>query len=271
MRKKNFKICLAGAEVEKDEITVDIVVNGKEQQIIQLVCKETEDELHLHMQYLDGRKVYYGKVKKQESYQQVLHKSTNQEEVGEMNGTAERTEKQERIYISTPDTARMIRTVLKANYPGFKFSVRSKSYSGGSSITVYWEDGPTTEEVDSLVKRFEGASFDGMIDLKSYHSSDLAGREVHFGADYVFTSRSFSVERTKEVLEEIQRDYDVPELPENPEIKAGWIEGGWNIKVNDGSNYDLQMKMNSKLHKKSYLKSKEVEVPEEDLFKLIRS
>lgn len=96
-------------------------------------------------------------------------------------------------YISVADTAKLVRTALKASFTTIKFSVKSKSYSGGASITVSWTDGPTAKEVDFVVSKYQGASFDGMIDLKSYHTSDLNGEQVHFGADYIFTSRGFSV------------------------------------------------------------------------------
>ena len=100
--------------------------------------------------------------------------------------------------ISTADTAKLIRREVKHYFPNVKFSVRSHLYSGGSSINVSWTDGPTSSEVDVIVKRFQGASFDGQIDLKSYHNSFvvLEGStlpiEVHYGADFVFTNRDLS-------------------------------------------------------------------------------
>ncbi len=96
-------------------------------------------------------------------------------------------------YISVADTAKIVRVALKESFTGIKFSVRSKSYSGGASITISWIDGPTAKEVEYVTKKYQGASFDGMIDLKSYHTSELNGEQVHFGADYIFTDRGFSV------------------------------------------------------------------------------
>ena len=72
-------------------------------------------------------------------------------------------------YISCVDTAKLLRKALKAEFPATRFSVRSSSYSGGASIRVEWTDGPTTKRVDRVAKQFAGASFDGMIDLMSYH------------------------------------------------------------------------------------------------------
>jgi hypothetical protein len=93
-------------------------------------------------------------------------------------------------YISCTDTAKLIRTELKKNFPGIKFSVKSSSYAGGASISVRWTDGPARPTVEKVVKVFEGSTFDGSIDLKSYHSSTLNGEEVHFGADSVMCSRT---------------------------------------------------------------------------------
>jgi Large polyvalent protein associated domain 29 len=97
--------------------------------------------------------------------------------------------------IGVAETAKYIRVALKERFPGIKFSVRSKSYSGGASIRVEWFDGPTTDQVEDVTKRYEGASFDSMIDLKSYKDSELPdGERVHFGVDYVFSDRNLSAE-----------------------------------------------------------------------------
>lgn len=125
-------------------------------------------------------------------------------------------------YISTTETAKLIRAQLKAAFPGQKFSVRSDKYAGGSSITVGWTDGPTTKQVDTVTSIFSGSHFDGMIDLKTHNRHWLnpdgtvsiahAGgqgstRPDHYGdaptpnsklvsisADHVFTNREISPE-----------------------------------------------------------------------------
>lgn len=75
----------------------------------------------------------------------------------------------ERVYWRTADTAKYIRGILAREFPGQTFSVRSKEYAGGSSITVRWTDGPTPSEVESEVKWLAGKGFDGMIDMSYYH------------------------------------------------------------------------------------------------------
>ncbi len=95
-------------------------------------------------------------------------------------------------YVSCAETAVELRHALKTQFPGIKFSVKSKTYSGGASITVGWTDGPTTDMVERISKDFAGASFDGSIDLKSYHTCEYQGRLIHWGADFVFSRREHS-------------------------------------------------------------------------------
>lgn len=74
-------------------------------------------------------------------------------------------------YISVTETAKLVREALAKHFPGVKFSVRSRKYSGGNSIDIYWTDGPASWQVEPIARLFEGAGFDGSIDLKydKYH------------------------------------------------------------------------------------------------------
>ena len=79
--------------------------------------------------------------------------------------------------VSAHDTARMIRIALKREFPKLParfFSVRSDH----NSIRVSWTDGPTAAEVDAIVKRFAGASFDGMTDSTNYLDAVLTEQDV---------------------------------------------------------------------------------------------
>lgn len=97
-------------------------------------------------------------------------------------------------YYTAAETAAELRKALKAAFPGVKFSVRSKTYSGGASIDIGWADGPTDGEVSRVSGGFAGATFDGMVDLKSHHVSEHNGERVRWGADFVFTRRILSAE-----------------------------------------------------------------------------
>ena len=59
-----------------------------------------------------------------------------------------------------------MRKVLKIAFPGIKFSVKKRS--GGNSITIEWENGPTLKQVQAYTNDFKMGSFDGMTDMYSY-------------------------------------------------------------------------------------------------------
>ena len=112
-----------------------------------------------------------------------------------------------RKYLSCADTAALLRQALKESFPGVKFSVKSKTYSGGASISVRWVDGPAGALVKSVVDRFEGAYFDGMIDYKGSCYHKLDGVDVHFGADFIFTDRDYSDAMILRAYDLIARKY----------------------------------------------------------------
>lgn len=115
----------------------------------------------------------------------------------------------QKVRETTAETAKRLRGTLKAAFPETKFSVRSRSYAGGSSIDIRWTDGPSTRQVDAVKYEFEGATFDGMIDLKSYKDPTLYAREdgtfveVRAGADYVLTHRDISQQWREQVAAEV--------------------------------------------------------------------
>ena len=137
----------------------------------------------------------------------------------------------EKEYLSCAETAKLVRTALKKNFPGVKFSVRSDVYSMGASIDISWVLGPTTREVDKVGHQYESASFDGMIDMqvqwqhwllpdgsavirKGPGSTGSMGyispveetpmpegaRPVSFGAHYVQSQRSYAEKGVDEMI-----------------------------------------------------------------------
>jgi hypothetical protein len=93
-------------------------------------------------------------------------------------------------YLTCAETAALIRRALAESFIAARFSVRSDS----NAVRVAWTDGPSTVDVDRIANSFCGGYFDGMNDFAGslYHLLD--GRRVHFGARYVFTSRTVSAE-----------------------------------------------------------------------------
>jgi len=103
-------------------------------------------------------------------------------------------------HIGTVEAAKMVRKLLKANYPGTKFSVTSKS-----GMRVVWSDGPSKAQVKHLLAPFTGSQYDGQWERTHYsHSWILADGSVVFaqkdapvpeGAEEVCFGRSPSLIR----------------------------------------------------------------------------
>ena len=78
-------------------------------------------------------------------------------------------------YLSCAETAKLVRKQLAAKFPGVKFSVVSKTYSGGASIRVTYMDGPNIHAVKQVAEHFEGATFDSMQDMKLHPNQSEDG------------------------------------------------------------------------------------------------
>ena len=106
-------------------------------------------------------------------------------------------------HIATTEVAKILRKTLKKAYPETKFSVRSSTYTGGSSIRISWTDGPTSEDVKAKTNYFQGADFDGMQDLKTYRGArEWQGEPVRFGVDFIFPERTYSETMLRAVAEQ---------------------------------------------------------------------
>jgi len=61
--------------------------------------------------------------------------------------------------------ASLIRKELKQAFPTITFKIKSSSFAGGNSVDITWENGPTRDEVDTIVSKYEYSSFDPMHDF----------------------------------------------------------------------------------------------------------
>ena len=101
-------------------------------------------------------------------------------------------------------TAAAIRTRLKKEFPGVKFSVRSDNFSMGNSVDIEWTDGPMGEVVEAITSQYQYGRFDGMQDLAYNVKIDEESLGCP-GAKYVHANRRLSDEyraQIKEVLEQ---------------------------------------------------------------------
>lgn len=168
-------------------------------------------------------------------------------------------------HVDTAEAAKMLRPLLKSECPGVKFSVRIERYAGGSSIEVFWTDGPTIDQVEKVTRGFQGRRFEGMTDCSYSADSwycpehgtrvaetrgcDVVGNNgvhdsrccakaelVHFRSSYVHTHRTISPDFTAELRAEVVRQAglpaDVDDHTHLPQHSLFWH--GMNDTVRDG-------------------------------------
>lgn len=86
--------------------------------------------------------------------------------------------------------AKNVRIELKRAFPGVKFSVKTRRFSGGDAMDVRWTDGPVTKQVDAIVGKYAAGSFNGMDDSYTYVRDTWT--DAFGDAKYVHTTRDNS-------------------------------------------------------------------------------
>lgn len=84
-----------------------------------------------------------------------------------------------------------IRIELKELFPKTKFSIKSSCFAGGDNINVSWVDGPTVEEVNKIISKYEEGHYDGMNDIYEYNT-DRSFNDEYGGVKYVFSNRRYT-------------------------------------------------------------------------------
>lgn len=105
--------------------------------------------------------------------------------------------------------AKNLKMELQVTFPGHKFEVKSKSYSGGSSLTISWDFGPAKDEVEKITAKYSYKSFDGMDDSTHIDSSAYGNAvdEVLGRAAYVSESRDYG-ELFNTIRDDLQKRWD---------------------------------------------------------------
>lgn len=185
-------------------------------------------------------------------------------------------------YLSCAETAKLLRQRLKDRFPQTRFSVRSKTYSGGASIDVSWTDGPTEREFNAVAQIFASKDFDGMIDMAvstyAWMAPDgtitFAGtpgtqgsmgviprsvaprpvaeaKRVHFGSHYVSGSRHYSQAFLETIALQEANKYGRPIPPVLVSGFGAYVADDWGAIV-DGR-YTLPQIINREAHQTSAL------------------
>lgn len=77
------------------------------------------------------------------------------------------------VSLSAAECAARIRKELKTAFPGVKFRVRSARFSQGSSVDVYYTDGPPIAAVEAIVDAYGGRAYDSQHETTSYAEGSL--------------------------------------------------------------------------------------------------
>jgi Domain of unknown function (DUF3560)/Large polyvalent protein associated domain 29 len=101
------------------------------------------------------------------------------------------------------ETAKFVRVVLKTNFPGIKFSVKSSHHT----INISWTDGPIAKQVEAVTNAFGGMSFDGMQDMNTYHKQAFNGEQVQFYCYSPYTQRKLSMEFATKIKAAMERQH----------------------------------------------------------------
>lgn len=125
----------------------------------------------------------------------------------------------------TKELAEHFRFLLDQEFPGHPFSVRIERFSGGSSVKVTWEDGPSEDEVNALINPFKGRGFDGMTDSTTY-AATFVTPDGHGHLDEVPDSRRFSFT----AFVHTTRDYSV-KVKQRSYAEAA-LKLGWQLTMN---------------------------------------
>ena len=180
-------------------------------------------------------------------------------------------------YLTAAETAKTVRQALKTEFKHIRFSIRSKTYAGGASITVAWTDGPTEDEVQQVTRQFESSDFDPTIDLKVERAHFLlpdgstiiaetpgstgqkglispvnnrdklthlpeGTRLVRFGANYINHNRSMSDFKSKQA-QALQWVYDNCHIqnPSGNPHRDRWEQGGLLIHLVNSLTWNRRM------------------------------
>ncbi|NNF04501.1 MAG: hypothetical protein HKN17_08545 [Rhodothermales bacterium] len=101
----------------------------------------------------------------------------------------------ESVFISALDTIDLIADALSLEFPDTEFTVRPEEdvlLDGGiCGVDVDWDGGPSREQVQDIVDRFQGVNWDpgtGSLSGRSHWVVDSAGRlvQIFYNIDYVF-------------------------------------------------------------------------------------
>lgn len=108
--------------------------------------------------------------------------------------------------------SRQIKKELRLAFPKIKFSVTYESYSGGDSVSIRWNFGPTTDQVEAITNKYQAGYFNSMEDIYEYETQHVVDQEGNLrdlgGVKFVHTRREYELNNGKTHNENYQDETD---------------------------------------------------------------
>ena len=106
--------------------------------------------------------------------------------------------------------ASTIRKELKEKFPSIVFKVHSKNFAGGDDVTIHYDNACPSEDIEKIVNKYAGGSFDGMTDMYNYDYN-----KNYPTAKYVFVERHISEDIWEKTKLQLAKNYDINPNDEN--------------------------------------------------------
>ncbi|MFH6944607.1 LPD29 domain-containing protein [Flavobacterium sp. FlaQc-50] len=151
-------------------------------------------------------KVFRGTATKEIVYKRYKTVEQSNEKVKELKASHDRNKaykadlKNNPTKSSSANCATAIREELKKDFPNVKFSVKSSNFAGGDSVSITWADGPTTEQIEGISRKYAYGRFDSMQDLSYSVINDALPQ-----AKYVQTRREIGDNVNKVVFDALRK------------------------------------------------------------------
>lgn len=119
--------------------------------------------------------------------------------------------------------AALIKAELKEKFPGTVFSVKSQTYAGGDSVTIYYTatvNGPKISAVELVGSKYKAGHFDGSIDCYEY-----TNRGTGPTAKYIFVDADTRALQ-ESLKDEFMRYWGITE-EQYANKHSVWFNNGW--------------------------------------------
>ena len=108
--------------------------------------------------------------------------------------------------------AKLIRKKLKEKFPSIKFTVRSRSFTGGNDVRISYDNAVPSKDIEKITNEYAAGSFDGMTDMYNYNYNKTGPT-----AKYIFVERHITNDIWEKTKKEIAISRDIKDIDNEQE------------------------------------------------------